>query len=375
MSAKTALGFMSGTSMDGVDAALLVTDGERVIARGPAFSATYQTGEREVLRAAMADAVGMADRRARPGSLAAAENLVTNAHIAAGRKLLTDHPEWRPDLVGFHGQTVLHAPQRGVTVQIGDAQRLADELGLPVVHDMRAADVAAGGEGAPLAPALHRALATEAGLAGDVAIVNIGGVANYTRIGHDGLFTAADAGPGNALLDDFMRLRTGEAMDSGGQTAASGTADRSRIDAWLADPWFARSPPKSLDRDAFGHIDVSDQTTEDGAATLTGFTSGAIVKGIVNAGGADLLVLTGGGAHNDTLVRYIAQAIDIEIKTADKLGWNGDTLEAQAFGFLAVRSVRGLALTFPGTTGVARPLTGGRLALPASAGPQPLFTL
>ena len=359
---ETVVGLMSGTSMDGVDAAALTTDGATIAGHGPRHFRPYAEAERVLLRAALAQARTLGDRDARPGALADAERMVTNAHAEAVERLLAADPGLRPDLVGFHGHTVLHAPERRLTVQIGDGPALVKHVGLPVVFDFRAADVAAGGEGAPLVPVYHRALVERAGLAGSVAVVNIGGVANLTRIGADGTLTAGDTGPGNALLDDFVRARTGAAMDRDGMLAARGTVDEAALARLLADPWFARPMPKSLDRDAFSAA-AAGLSTEDGAATLTAFTCRAIVKAIAMAGGADRVVPVGGGAANPTMLAVLAAA-GLGLTPAADLGWSADFLEAEAFAFLAARSRRGLPLTFPGTTGVAAPTAGGSLVRP-----------
>lgn len=378
MASTTAIGLMSGTSMDGVDAAVLVTDGEAITGFGPRHFRSYTPGEREVLRAALADARLLADRRARPGALAEAERIVTDAHVDAVERLLRENG-LRPangagegraaggrtiDLIGFHGQTVFHAPERRLTVQIGDAATLAKRIGIAVVHDFRAADVAAGGQGAPFVPAYHRALVRRSGLEGDIAVVNIGGVANVTRIGRDRTLTAGDTGPGNGLIDDFIRGRTGAAMDVNGQYAAQGTVDAGVLAELLANPWFDLPFPKSLDRAAFSTDAVARLTTADGAATLTAFTARTIAKAIAIAGGAERIVVAGGGAHNPRLLTMLAEAAATPLVTAHELGWSADFLEAEAFAFLAVRSLAGLPLSYPETTGVPRPMTGGVVASP-----------
>jgi anhydro-N-acetylmuramic acid kinase len=294
------------------------------------------------------------------------------AEVEAVQRLLADNPGTTMDLIGFHGQTVLHAPDRRLTIQLGDGQALARRVGVPVVFDLRAADMAAGGEGAPLVPIYHRALVQAAGLDGTTVVVNIGGVANITRIGPDGDLVAGDTGPGNALIDDFVRSRSGAPMDAGGELAARGRVDQAVLACLMADPWFDRPMPKSLDRGAFTADGVAELSIEDGAATLTAFTSRTIVKGIVMAGGADRIVVSGGGAANPVLMRMLAEAADAPLATAagmpvvsaTELGWSPDFIEAEAFAYLAARSVRGLPLTFPGTTGVPAPTTGGVLARP-----------
>ncbi|MCX5515225.1 anhydro-N-acetylmuramic acid kinase [Kaistia algarum] len=360
------VGLMSGTSMDGVDAALIATDGEVVEAFGPTHFRPYSEAERTVLRAALAAAVSIMDRSARPGVLAEAERIVTDAHAEAVEALLAreDVDAPRVMLVGFHGQTVFHAPARGLTVQIGDGAALAARLGIPVVHDFRAADVAAGGQGAPLVPIYHRALVRAAGLEGDVAVVNIGGVANVTRIAADGAVLAFDTGPGNALIDDLVRERTGEPMDRGGRLSLAGRVQTQTLAELMSDAWFDLPPPKSLDRDAFSRSPVARLSTADAAATLAAFTAEAIARGIALAGGAHRIVVCGGGAHNPAILRFLADASGAEISTADAHGWSVDFMEAQAFAFLAARFVAGLPSSFPETTGVPAPTIGGVIALP-----------
>ena len=360
---RTIVGLMSGTSMDGVDAAILVTDGETVGETGRTAFRPYTEDERAVLRQALAEAPALTDRSARPGALDAAERIVTEAHGEVVEQLRADGGG-AIDLVGFHGQTVFHAPERRLTVQIGDGAALARRLGIPVIHDFRAADVAAGGQGAPFVPLYHRALVRMAGLAGDIVVVYIGGVSNITRSGRDGAILSGDTGPGNALMDDLMLARTGEKMDRDGARAARGVADMDRVAAALAAPWFAQAFPKSLDRNAFSRAFVDDLGLDDALATLAAFTAGSIARGIALAGGADMLVVAGGGARNPVILRMLAEATGTEVKRAVDLGWDSDFLEAQAFAYLAARSVEGLPLSLPETTGVPRPMPGGVLARP-----------
>ncbi len=361
---QTVIGLMSGTSMDGVDAAVLKTDGETVESYGPTHFRPYSEAEREVLRKALAAARGLHDRMARPPAIAAAEGIVTDAHAEAVEQLRAANPALAPDLVGFHGQTLFHAPARRLTVQIGDGHALARRLGVPVVHDFRAADVAAGGEGAPLVPIYHQALVRHAKLLGNVVVVNLGGVANITRIGADGSIVAGDTGPANALLDDFVRKRTGAAMDKDGALAAHGTIDQSILSRMMSYPWFSQPMPKSMDRSAFSFTPVEHLSTEDGAATLAAFTAESVTKGIEIAGGADTIVVAGGGARNPTIVWMIGEVSGVPVLEAQDLGWAGDFIEAEAFAYLAARSLRGLPLSFPETTGVPHPMPGGVLVKP-----------
>jgi anhydro-N-acetylmuramic acid kinase len=360
---KTVIGLMSGTSMDGVDAAVLITDGVTVASAGPTLFRPYAEPEKALLRKALADARGLAARTDRTPSLAEAEAMVTEAHAEAVEGLRRKHGG-PVQLIGFHGQTVFHAPERRLTVQIGDGRKLADMAGIPVVFDFRAADVAAGGQGAPFVPLYHQALVRSAGLTGNVVVANIGGVANITRIGADGGISSGDTGPGNALMDDLIRARTGQTMDTDGRIAARGTARQDRTDRRLSTPWFDLPIPKSLDRDAFDLGFVDDLSLEDAMATLAAFTAGALAKGISVAGGAETIVVSGGGAHNPVLLRMLEAATGAEVKRAADLGWDGDFVEAQAFAYLAARSVAGLPLSLPETTGVPYPMTGGVLAEP-----------
>lgn len=362
-----AIGLMSGTSLDGVDVALIETDGERIGAFGPTGYRAYSASERDLLRKALADAVPMISRDARPGVLADAEQLVTRAHQEAVESFLTENNLSCEtiDVVGFHGQTVLHRPDRKLTVQIGDGAALAKSLGVPVVFDLRATDVAAGGQGAPLVPVYHRALVRMGDRAGPTVVVNIGGVANVTYIDGDTLI-ACDTGPGNALLDDFMLRRTGEAVDRNGVTAAKGRADVDWIARGLSRPFFMKPPPKSLDRNDFATLSVDGMSTEDGAATLTAFTAASIamIAPMLPKLPASWIVV-GGGASNPILMTMLAERLaPAAVMRGSDLGWSGDAIEAQAFAYMAVRSLKGLPLTFPGTTGVSAPLSGGVLAKP-----------
>jgi anhydro-N-acetylmuramic acid kinase len=361
-----AIGLMSGTSLDGVDVALIETDGETVFRRGPYLSRSYSDDERRLLRQALDDAAGIVDRRARPGSLQSAEGLITAAHAEAVERFLSENAiePSSVDVIGFHGQTVLHRPEAGLTIQIGDGQDLANRLGLPVIHDFRAADIAAGGQGAPLVPIYHAALLQGAGMKPPIAILNIGGVANVTFIG-EGTITAFDTGPGNALIDDFIFRRTGRPYDEGGKVAALGRPDEALL-AWLmAHPFFLKVPPKSLDRNWFSAGIVAHLSLEDGAATLTEFTARAVARAADFAPAESRRwIVAGGGARNATLCGAIERWTGCTVEIADALGWNADALEAEAFAFLAIRSLLMKPLSYPGTTGVGKPMTGGTRAEP-----------
>jgi anhydro-N-acetylmuramic acid kinase len=370
MSRLTAVGLMSGTSYDGVDVALIDTDGEE-IGLGPTGYRPYSERERDVLRRAIAAATNLADRKLRPKVLAEAEELVTDMHAEAVEAFLAANgmPPSAVAVVGFHGQTVLHRPERGLTVQLGNGPALAARLGIPVVYDFRAADVAAGGQGAPVVPVFHRAMVRVLKRAHPVGVLNLGGVANLTFINDKAELMAFDTGPGNALIDDFVRLRTGQPQDDEGRAAAAGKVDAAAVARVLAHPFFGKLPPKSLDRNAFRQWVAEEgglaaKSTEDGAATLTAVTAAAVAHAItVLPRPPTSWIVAGGGTRNPTLMRMLAERLaPAKVETAGAVGWSADALEAQAFAYLAVRSLKGLPLTFPTTTGVPRPMPGGVLA-------------
>lgn len=353
-----ALGLMSGTSVDGVDVALIETDGERIAAFGPSLTMPYPDEARRTIRAAFG-------ATAETEATRAAEQVVTELHVAAVRAWAekTGIAPDTLDLVGFHGQTITHQPDRRFTWQIGDGAALARALGLRVVNDLRTADVAAGGQGAPLVPVYHAALAAD--LPRPLAVVNVGGVGNVTWIGADGSLLAFDTGPGNGPIDDWCARRAGQRYDRDGALAAAGKVDRGRVERFAEHRFFAKLPPKSLDRGDFNDSWADGLSVVDGAATLTRGTARAIALASKHfPAPVSQWVICGGGARNPTLLRAIAEETRGKIVKADDLGWDGDALEAQAFAFLAVRSLRGLPLTFPGTTGAPRSMTGGRLNEP-----------
>ena len=349
--ALTALGLMSGTSLDGIDVAWLRTDGEVLIEPGPWATYPYPDDLREALRGVLGGA----------GPVAAVERALTFAHAEGVKRFLLERSlaAAAVDLVGFHGHTILHRPSEGRTWQIGDGALLARETGIPVVNDFRSADVAAGGEGAPLVPLFHAALARS--LERPLAVLNLGGVANVTWIGADGAVVAFDTGPGNAPIDDWMRRHAGQAMDEGGRLARGGRADAAMLARLLAHPFFGQPPPKSLDRDEFGWRLVEALGPADGAATLTAFTAAAVARAARHfPAPVRRWLVTGGGRHNPALMAALAEALGMAAQPVEAVGWQGDALEAQAFAYLAVRSRRGLPLSLPSTTGVRRPLSGGR---------------
>jgi anhydro-N-acetylmuramic acid kinase len=346
-----AVGLMSGTSLDGIDAAFIETDGETRVAMGPALTIPYDRDLRAQLRAALGG----------NGPAAEVEAAMTRAHAAALAALLSNHQLPRPDVIGFHGHTILHQPHQGRTRQLGDGALLATLTGIDVVNDFRSRDVAAGGEGAPFVPLYHRALAAD--LEKPLAVLNIGGVANVTWIGRqESDLLAFDTGPGNALLDDWALTHTGKPVDEGGALARAGKADENRLARFLAHPYFARLPPKSLDRDDFASFMPEGLSPADGAATLAAMTTAAIAEAQRHFPAAvRRWLVTGGGRHNPLLMDLLRQNLAAPVAPVESCGWDGDALEAQAFAFLAVRSLKGRPLSLPGTTGVKAPTTGGKL--------------
>ena len=364
----TAIGLMSGTSLDGVDVALIETDGRRIQALGPSGYRPYTEMERRLLRQALFEAIDLPQRDARPGVLREAEQAVTVAHAEAVAAFTAQNRITAQDIdiVGFHGQTVLHRPERRLTVQIGDGAALARAIHIPVMHDFRAADVEAGGQGAPLVPVYHRALAQSLEREGPIVVVNIGGVSNITYIDGTDTLIACDTGPGNALLDDHMLRHFNQRFDTEGRTAALGRVDEAWIAKALALPFFALPPPKSLDRNDFSALKVNGMSPGDGAATLTALTAASIARIVPLLPKAPKSwIVAGGGALNLMMLRMLRERLaPASVEAADTLGWASDSIEAQAFGFLAARGLKGLPLSYPATTGVLMPMTGGIIARP-----------
>tara|TARA_R100000005_G_scaffold96643_1_gene85458 strand:+ start:3629 stop:4768 length:1140 start_codon:yes stop_codon:yes gene_type:complete len=347
-----ALGLMSGTSLDGIDAAIVETDGERILAHGPVRSAPYDPAFRERLRTALG-------KREAPAALVAE---FTRLQADFVRGMLAENaidPEMI-DVIGFHGQTIFHDPANRLTVQIGDGALMAELTGIDTVAEFRHADVAAGGEGAPFAPLYHRALAKS--LDGPLAVLNLGGVGNVTYIDGDEAL-AFDTGPANALMDDWVLRHTGAPFDDGGRIAARGVVNAAALAKLLDHPYFDLAPPKSLDRDQFPVKAVIEGLgLEEGTATLLAFTVGSIRRARAHLPAAPARwLVTGGGRKNAFLMQEIAAATGAPVAPVEAVGWRGDDLEAEAFAFLAVRSLFGLPLSLPTTTGVPEPMPGGVL--------------
>ncbi len=348
-----AIGLMSGTSLDGIDAAVIETDGDIITGFGPSLTVPYAPSLRRALRELLDRA---ADLDAADPAVLTIERDVTDAHAGAIASLGVP-----AELIGLHGQTILHRPREARTWQLGDGARLAALTGIAVVHDFRSNDLRAGGEGAPLAPLFHAAMLPAAPR--PICVLNLGGVANLTFVGAEGVLLACDTGPGNALLDDWAERHTGVACDIDGALARAGAVQSDILARLMTDPFFARQAPKSLDRQSFAHAMslLEGLSPADGAATLTAFTAAAVAATRLPASPRAWFVC-GGGRRNPALMAALTERLPAPVEPVEQLGWNGDMLEAQCFGYLAARSIRGLPLSLPGTTGAARPVTGGVLS-------------
>jgi anhydro-N-acetylmuramic acid kinase len=369
MTVLTAIGLMSGTSLAGVDAALIRTDGESHVELGGTHFLPYSRDLKVFIRRAIKAAIEGRDGAADIGK-AAAE--VTTAHVEAVERLLEQESLKRKavNVIGFHGQTILYRPKRtsdaiGRSWQIGDGKILAEEAKIDVVEDFRSADIVEGGEGAPLAPVYYGALINALAREHPVCALNLGGVANITYappLAREIDLLAFDCGPGNGLIDQWMDLKTGEVMDRDGALARSGQVHSDVLRMMLLHPYLRRRPPKSLDRYNFKLDAVLGLSAADGAATLTAFTAAAVrdsARHLPKPPGE--WIVTGGGRRNQALMIALEKALEAPVRSAEEVGWRGDFLEAECFGFLAVRSLRKLPLTFPKTTRAPRPLHGGIL--------------
>lgn len=363
---------MTGTSLDAVDMAVLETDGETISAFGPAGERKLSEPVRDLMLRATEVALRWARGEPEPPVFAEAALAAAEEHFAAAKAFLAANGlAWSDlDLIGMHGQTVLHErPQEGRvgrTVQLADAQWLADATGVPVAFDFRTADVAAGGEGAPLAPIYHVARAQAAGMAPPVAVLNVGGVANVTFWFGGDDFAAFDTGPGNGMIDLLLQGRGAGRYDDMGRYASVGLVDEAVLTALLAHPYFAAPPPKSLDRYDFSLEPLEPLKLEDAAATLVAFTAEGVRRGFELVGAHPReVVVCGGGRHNPEIMKALAARLAAPVRSAEDVGWRGDSIEAEAFAYLAARTARGLPISFPKTTGVPAPMTGGRIARPA----------
>lgn len=373
MATICAIGLMSGTSMDGIDLAMLRTDGVDIVERGPCLSVPYEAAFRERIAKGLETAKRIEARTERPGDLAALEEEITRRHAGAVKAFLGGEAQgWgKPELVGFHGQTVLHRPQQALTVQLGDGQLLADLTGLPVVFDMRAEDMRRGGQGAPLVPAYHAALARSLPrLAGKfpAVFVNIGGISNITYVPREGDPVAFDTGPGNGLIDQWVAREAGVSFDADGAIAAGGKVADEVVARYLGKPFFAEPGPKSLDRGDFTLAEAEGLELADGARTLAAVSAAAILKAVRHLPREPALwVVCGGGRKNPHIMHDLkagAEAMGAAVISAEEAGLDGDATEAEAWAYLAVRSQKRLPLTFPTTTGCGKPVSGGTLVRP-----------
>ncbi len=355
-----ALGAMSGTSLDGVDAAMIDTDGVQVFGFGDHAYRMYSDQERAVLKAALG--------RWQEDDVAEAQAVVEDAHA----ELLSQFEG--AALIGFHGQTLAHDPRGRGTHQVGDGAALSQRLAIPVVWDFRSADMQLGGEGAPLAPFFHFACAKWIGAEKPLAILNLGGVGNLTwvdpgkeRPEEEGALLAFDTGPANAPINDMVFARRGEAFDKDGALARKGEVAQGALELFLDDPYFSRMPPKSLDRNAFGDMIglVNELSDADAAATLTGMSAASVLRGMEHCPALpERVLVTGGGRHNPVMMEMLRAALDCPVEPVEAAGLDGDMLEAQAFAYLAVRVARGLPTSCPSTTGVQAAVSGGILSAP-----------
>jgi anhydro-N-acetylmuramic acid kinase len=365
------LGFMTGTSLDAVDMAVLETDGETISAFGPAGEHKLTDATRDVMLEATKQARAWPRGAPEPPIFAEAARIGAEEHFAAAEEFLAANALiWSDiDLIGMHGQTVLHErPLKGWlgrTMQLGDAALLAGRSGVSVAHDFRTADVAAGGEGAPLAPIYHLARARASGLEAPLAVLNIGGVANVTFWSGGNEIAAFDTGPGNGMIDLMVQARGAGRFDDKGRFASVGRVNSGVLSGFLGHPYFTIQPPKSLDRFDFSLEPLEPLELEDAAATLVAFMAEAVRLGFDMMGKSPTeLIVTGGGRHNPEIMKALAERLPVPVRTAEDHGWRGDSIEAEAFAYLAARTVNGLPISFPKTTGVPSPMTGGKIVRP-----------
>ena len=372
MALMKAIGLMSGTSMDGIDVAMVTSDGENIVERGPAMEIEYEPATRQAIEQGLVDAQQISnDRTSRPGKLNNLEALITGLHVDAVSTFLSvnDIMPNEVSAIGFHGQTVLHRPHDKLTAQLGDGALLAKKTNIPVVFDMRAADMEAGGQGAPLVPVYHQALSQS--LQSDlhrewpIAFVNIGGISNITYVPKRGDLIAFDTGPGNALIDQWVQSVAGIPFDQGGKIASEGAVDQRILNRYLAASYFSKKLPKSLDRNDFIPPTANEMELADGARTLAYLTAKSIFMACDHLPNRPRLwIICGGGRRNAMIMNDLAdlaKAQGCSVIDAENAGLDGGAMEAEAFAYLAIRSILKLPLTFPGTTGCEKPTLGGVL--------------
>ncbi|NNC36924.1 MAG: anhydro-N-acetylmuramic acid kinase [Hyphomonadaceae bacterium] len=365
-----AIGLMSGTSLDGIDVAAIDTDGHSIEGFGPSFFRPYSAEERLIIENSTKAALKWNFSGPPPNIFAQAQAVVDRAHIEAVSTFLENNAlsPTDIDLIGYHGQTILHRPpetaRNGQTLQLGNGDEIARATGIATVFDFRTNDMRHGGQGAPLAPVFHKALVDKAVHGGTTGILNIGGVSNITIVTETGGIFATDCGPGNGPLDTWISQNSSGSFDKDGRISLTGTPDFKLVDKWLRRDFFRKSAPKSADRWDFDVLgDLSGVSVENGAATLVAFTAISIKHTLANARRSiDQIIVCGGGRHNPAMLAALREQRISQIKTAEEIGWQGDDIEAQAFAYLAVRTAKQLPISYPETTGVERPCEGGRLA-------------
>jgi len=370
----TALGLMSGTSLDGIDVAVIKTDGESIFGFGPVYAWKYSDIIRHELETQIQLALDWRFKGPRPVILESGEMILDSEHANAVFAL-ANNPEVNLSeisVIGYHGQTVLHHPQHegqtGQTLQLGNGQNLADMIGTGVVYDFRSEDVRKGGQGAPLAPIYHQALANYSNIKGRVIVLNLGGGANISAIEDGRLIWATDCGPANGPLDSWVQSHKAGNYDKKGALSFSGDVDHSLINQWLKQDFFKRPIPRSADRYDFDVLaEMAHLSLEDGAATLASFCAQSVAREII-AFQADKIIACGGGRKNRAIMAMLDLHLEAEVLSAEDVDWDGDMLEAQAFAYLAVRSVNGLPNSFPSTTGAPHPIIGGQIAYPSKSG-------
>ena len=364
----TAIGLMSGTSLDGVDAAIIRTDGERIFELLGTEYCDYNADELDELSGATSRALDWNFSGPVPNAFGRAGEILDNAHARVLGQVFGNASTF--DVIGYHGQTLVHRPpsqgSAGQTLQIGNGQTLANRFDTPCVYDFRSADMTAGGQGAPLAPIYHKALCEYSGLTGNTVVLNLGGVGNFTWAG-EGALLASDTGPANGPLDSWLNQH-GQDYDPDGKHSAEGTIDFELVEKWLSAGFFKKPIPKSADRYDFDVIgDLGGMSLVDGAATLAAFCALSVKSTLAHLTGViDQIIVCGGGRRNKTIMNMLRAEMDCPVRSAEDVGWRGDFIEAEAFAYLAVRALKGLPISFPGTTGVSKPMTGGRVAYPAN---------
>lgn len=350
--------------MDGIDAAIIRTDGHEYVQPIDFISTAYDDEFTHDLRRILG--------KTRPDDQShRIERELTTRHARIVTEILSKHPaiaRAENPVIGFHGHTVFHAPEKRFTWQIGDGKLLSRLTKLRVVNDLRSADVKAGGQGAPLLPLYHKILCTPMinKKIRYASVLNLGGVGNITFIDLEtGKIMAFDTGPANALIDDFIHARTGEKFDKNGDIAAQGTPDQGLVENWMTHDYFSCPPPKSLDRSGWDTQKVQDLSTENGAATLAEFTVHSVISSLKHIPATpQIMLVCGGGRKNKYIMNALADAAPCPVKPIEHIGHNGDAIEAEGFALLAVRHILGLPVTYPDITGAPRPLCGGTLYTP-----------